>query len=214
MQNPRSITSRTSAALVFGMACFAAWPVWADGNVVQVEEFWELRVSQPDPDRSAPQTTMVMSPVDGLSGSHFLFTLNHVTAPGFEAGGLQVQQWDGADQVQECVASEIGALSHNEEVVTWTQRLTLTDGTLKFEVVDGESETWGSFGDGELALTTPTTLNRLNNYRPAVSLSESQVSYAENRVISLVLTKLRWIKDNGQVHEQNAPIPIDTSLDE
>lgn len=199
---------------MFGLACFTAWPVWAEGNVVQVEEFWELRISQPDPDRSAPQTTMVMSPIDGLSGPHFLFTLNHVTAPGFEAGGLQVQHWDGGDQVQECVASEIGALAHSDEVITWTQRLTLNDGTLKFEVVDGESETWGSFGGSDLVLSTSTTLDRLNNYRPAVSLNESQVSYAENRVVSLVLTKLRWIKANGQVQEQNAPIPIDTSLDE
>jgi hypothetical protein len=54
----------------------------------------------------------------------------------------------------------------------------------------------------------------LNSYRPAVSLGESQVSYAENRVGSLVLTKLVWVTEDGTVHEQNAPIPIDTTVGE
>jgi hypothetical protein len=40
------------------------------------------------------------------------------------------------------------------------------------------------------------------------------VGYAENRVVSLVLTKLVWVTEDGQVHEQNAPIPVDTSLDD
>jgi hypothetical protein len=56
-------------------------------------------------------------------------------------------------------------------------------------------------------------LSSLNGYRPAVSLSESQVGFAENRVNSLVLKKLVWKTDDGQTHEQNAPIPIDTSFE-
>jgi hypothetical protein len=205
--------SRARACLVFAVFCFAAAPVWADSDVVLVEEHWELRLSQPDPDRSAPQTTMVMSPLADLAGVHFLFILNHVTVPGFEAGGMQVQLWDGTNLVQENVSTEIGALDHEEEVVRWKQRLTLVEGNLVFRVVDGESETWGNFGGSDLTLSVPTTLTRLNAYRPSVSINESQVSYAENRVVSLVLTKLVWIDDDGEVHVQDAPIPIDTSLE-
>jgi hypothetical protein len=47
-----------------------------------------------------------------------------------------------------------------------------------------------------------------------VSITESQVGYAENRVTSLVLKKLVWVLEDGTVHEQNAPIPVDTSLDD
>jgi hypothetical protein len=155
-----------------------------------------------------------MSPIADLSDVHFLFVLNHVSAPGFEAGGLQAQYWDGDNLVQETIANESGALGSSGEVIRWVQRLTLTDGTLKFEIVNGESDTWGAFGGPDLSFSIPTSLSRLNNYKPAVSIGESQVSYAENRVTSLVLTKLRWIKDNGQEYEQNAPIPVDTSLDE
>ena len=92
--------------------------------------------------------------------------------------------------------------------------MTLEDDVLTFEVINGESNTWGTFGGGDLTFSVPTSLNKLNGYKPALSIGESQVSYAENRVTSLVLTKLKWVKENGQTFEQNAPIPVDTSLDE
>ena len=126
---------------------------------------------------------------------------------------MQVQLWDGTTLVDNHVADESGTLSHDDEVVSWVQRISLEDGTLTFQVSNGSSETWGSFGGGELTLSTPTSLTGLNSYRPAVSLTESEVGYAENRVVSLVLTKLVWVTEDGTVHEQNAPIAIDTSLD-
>jgi hypothetical protein len=210
----RAFETRVRGAFIFGLFCFAAAPVWAQSKVVQIEEHWELRISHPEEDRSAPQTTMVMSPIPHLAWIHFLFTLNHVTDPSFEAGGLQVQLWDGDTVIQENVSTEIGALSHDDEVIRWTQRLTLADDTLTFAIVDGESETWGDFGGSDLTISTPTSLDRLNWYLPSISLTESQVSYAENRVASLVLTKLVWVKDDGHIYEQNAPIPLDISLDD
>jgi hypothetical protein len=214
MPAPQLFATRARACLVFGVFCYAAAPVWAQSDVVLVEEHWELRLGQPDADRSAPQTTMVMSPLADLTCVHFLFILNHVAVPGFEAGGMQVQLWDGEDLLQEDVSTEIGALARDNEVIRWTQRLSLANGNLTFQIVDGESETWGEFGDGDLTVSVPTALTRLNAYRPSVSLTESQVSYAENRVASLVLTKLVWIEDNGEVHVQDAPVPLDTSLDD
>jgi hypothetical protein len=183
-------------------------------NVVQIEEHWELQVAQPEEDLSAPQTTMVMSPISDLSGEHFLFVLNHVNAPGFESGGMQAQYWDGDNLVSEAIASETATLANAGETIRWVQRMTVDNGTLTFEVVNGESGTWGQFGGADLSFSVPTSLNKLNSYLPGVSIAESQVSYAENRVTSLVLTKLRWVKSNGQTFEYNAPIPVDVSLDE
>jgi hypothetical protein len=202
-------------ASIFGTALICAQTAQAQSNrVVLVEEHWTLEVGEPDPDVSAPQTTMVMSPTGNLNGLHFLFTLNHVAAPDYEPGGMQVQSWDGEEFLQESVAQETGSLHSASETVHWVQRISLDNGTLTFQVRDGESETWNSFGGDSLTLHRPTSLASLNGYRPAVSLSESQVNYAENRVVSLTLTKLVWVTEDGQVHEQNAPIPLDTSLDE
>jgi hypothetical protein len=216
----RATAAKASAVIIPGLivlaVAIAAVTASAQtlSNVVLVEEHWELTIAQPEEDLSAPQTTMVMSPIGDLSDAHFLFILNHVNAPGFEAGGLQAQHWDGDNLVAESVANETGTLANTGETIRWVQRLSIEDGTLKFEVINGESGTWGQFGDGDLSFSIPTSLSKLNDYKPAISLGESQVSYAENRVTSLVLTKLKWVKSNGQTFEQNAPIPIDISLDE
>jgi hypothetical protein len=211
------LSRRTAAivrlALLFIFALAFAFPAWADSpRVISVEEHWELRLGEPDADRSAPQTTMFQSPDGDLEGVHFLFTINHATVPEYEPGGLQVQLWD-SDQLLESSSAGSGALSYNDEVVTWVQRITLENDTLTFQVREGASETWGSFGGGELTLNATTSLTNLNGYRPGISITESQVSYAENRVGSLTLKKLVWTTDDGEVHELNAPIAVDTSLD-
>jgi hypothetical protein len=177
-----------------------------------VEEHWELQLGQPDADLSAPQTTMVISPDGDLDGVHFLFTLNHATIPDYQPGGMQVQLWDGETLV-DAAAAGCGPLRHDAEVVRWVQRVSLEDETIKFQILNGQSETWDTFGGDSLTLSDHTSLTSLNGYKPGFSLSESQVSYAENRVASLTLTKLVWVTDDGQVHELNAPIPLDTSLD-
>ena len=221
MRRLRADAAKASALVLPGLILFAVCVIAAPSasaqsfaNVVQIEEYWELQIAHPESDISAPQTTMVMSPIAGLGDIHFLFVLNHVNAPGFEAGGMHAQYWDGDTLVQEAIAGENGALESSGETIRWVQRMTIEDGILTFEVIDGESDTWGTFGSGDLSFSVPTSLNKLNGYQPAVSIGESQVSYAENRVTSLVLTKLRWVKENGQSFEVNAPIPVDTSLDE
>lgn len=206
-QSVVSLSAFVGATLIATLA-------WAQSQqVVSVEEHWELRVTQPDTDRSAPQTTMVISPTSNISGLHFLVTLNHATVPEYSAGGVQVQQWDGEDLVQSRSTHSGATLDEFEEQITWTQRMTLQDGQLTFQVSDGRSNTWGDFGGDDLTLSVSTSLSKLNSYRPGTSLTESQVNYAENRVESLTLKKLVWVTEDGEVHEQNAPIPIDTSLD-
>jgi len=203
------------ASLVAAIGVLASQSAVADPNrVVSVEEHWELQVGEPDTERSAPQTTMVMSPTGDISGAHFLFTLNHATAPDYHPGGMQVQFWSGDQLADHHTSSASGAFANGSETVHWTQRMTLHDGQLTFQVVDGDSATWPTFGGDDLSVSTSTSLNGLNGYRPSVSINESQVSYAENRVVSLTLTKLVWVTEDGHVHEQNAPIPIDTTVGE
>jgi hypothetical protein len=198
-----------SWGVYFAEPCQAASP-----HVVSVEEHWELKISQPEIDRSAPQTTMLMSPTNNLDGVHFLFTLNHSTVPDYAAGGVQVQVWDGEELLDSESAHDGVTLEHNDETITWVQRTSIQDGQLSFQVLNGQSQSWGTFGGDSLSVSVPTSLNRLNGYRPAISLSESQVGYAENRVVSLVLTKIVWVTEDGEVPEQSAPMPVDASLDE
>jgi hypothetical protein len=201
--------------IICGAIVLNVSPALAESErVVQVEEHWELTLGHPDQERSAPQTTMVISPSDNLEGIHFFFTLNHANVPSYEPGGMQIQAWDGQVLQESHLGNKLGTHAYANEVVRWVQRMTIADGNLEFRIAEGESETWGSFGGDDLAIQVPTELSSLNGYRPGVGLTESQVSYAENRVESLILTKLVWVTEDGTVHEMNAPIAIDTSLDQ
>ncbi len=194
---------------------WSAAPALADApKVVQIDEQWQLVVGEPDTGLSAPQATMVMSPTGNLDSAYFLFTLNCRNFPDYQPGGVQVQRWDGNSVVDSGTGSVSEPLSQVGDTVSWTQRVTLQDGTITFAVVDGSSDSWGHFGNEDsLKLASQSSLHSLNFYRPAISLTESQIGYADNRVKSLTLKKLVWLTDDGQTHQLNAPIDIHAGLD-
>lgn len=207
---PRQLASASFALL----ACWGLVPATATAiEVVAIEEFWELNVGEPDAQRSAPQVTMVTSPVGSLDGIYFLFALNHQSHPEYAPGGMQVQLWNGGELVASHSSQEDQPLHHGDELVRWVQRTELKDGQLTFKIHSGESDSWGSFGGGSLKFSFPSDLSNLNGYLPAVAIEESGVNFAGNRVRSLTLTKLRWTDSNDQVYELNAPIDVDADLD-
>ena len=182
-------------------------------DVILIEEHWELHVGGPDAARSAPQVSMVMSPTGDVDNDFFLVTLNHWSYPDYAAGGIQVQRWNQETCYDVAQGSQQAPLADDEEVISWVQRISWVDGNLKFEVVNGNSESWGTFGtNGELTLTHPTELTRLNGYRPAVSIEQSGIGYAGNRVSSLVLKRIQWQTVDGVQHEMVAPIDIATDF--
>jgi hypothetical protein len=202
----RWITALAAACLVT--------PVRADNpKVLEVEEHWELQLGLPDTDLGAPQATMVMSPSGDLNGAYFVTTLNYQSTPDYQSGGVQVEEWNSGGLVSSGAGMSTGVLNQPEDVIRWTQKLTLHDGQLSYQVTDGSSNAWGSFGGDALKIDTQASVDRLNFYRPAVSLTESQIGYADNRVKSLVLKQLIWRTDDGQTHELDAPIDIHAGLD-
>jgi hypothetical protein len=197
------------SVLVIGVTASEASAI----EIVKVEEFWELKLGEPDDNVSAPQVTMAMSPTPTLDGRYFVFTLNHRTSPSYDPGGVQVQSWNGDYLGITRGGNHNGTLHHNEETITWTQQLYFYDGDLVFKVRDGQSESWGPFGGYSLRLQVPTSLTSLNDYRPGLSIEESGVGYAGNRVRSLTLKRLVWTTSTGEVYELTAPIDVDTDLD-
>lgn len=209
---------RSARNLMVALAALAAAGCFSSASlaieIVAVEEYWELSLGEPDAATSSPQVCMVMGAYQSLDEGYFVFTLNHHSYPEWAAGGLQVQRWSADEVAAFKSAPDEGTLHHANEKVSWVQRLSLSNGLLSFEVTGGTSQSWGSFGEeGELRLVNETSLQNLNRYRPAVSLGESGVAFAGNRVKSLVLTKLRWIDSEGNAYELTAPIDVDADLD-
>lgn len=182
-------------------------------EIVKIEETWELSVGEPNTVRNAPQVSMVMAPYADLETDYFVLLLNHRTEPSYAAGGLQLQQWDGEQLVNHCNGPSGNELNHTGETVTWTQTMSISGGVVTFEVSDGTSLSWGNFGgQGYLTKAITTGQANLNSYDPLVSINESGIGFAGNRVASLTLKRIRWTLSDGRQFEVVAPINIDTDL--
>jgi hypothetical protein len=84
--------------------------------------------------------------------------------------------------------------------------MSLTAGSLVFEIRGGTSTTWGAFGgQGYLKTLTGTSLTSLAEYNPAVSTKHSGIGFGANRVGSLVLQRFRFYMADGTVYESAEP---------
>ncbi len=186
---------------------FATEPI----TVVAIEEDWELVVASPDPNSTAPQVSCTISPLSHVNSLHAAFELNHQSQPEFTAGGLQLQVWNDEQPLVSRKFPSPAVLAADNEVVRWTQVVRLDDGLLTFEITNGTSATWGNFGgQGDLKASLTTNLVNLNGYDPSISIENSGVAYAGNRVTKLVLTRIRATLATGEVIEDTTPRVVHT----
>jgi hypothetical protein len=163
-------------------------------------------VGVPSATSDAPQVTCVISPVGNVASLHSAFVVNNHDVPTFVAGGLELQAWNDTALVGSQRFPNQAVLTTVGETIRWTQVMRLSEGKLIFEVVGGTSTTWGDFGgEGTLKVMVDTTLTDLNGYSPDISVEHSGVSYAANRVQSLVLKRVRVYTDAGLLTEDTNP---------
>jgi hypothetical protein len=140
----------------------------------------------------------VISPNATIDGVHTVFELNHITQPDYAAGGMQLQCWKQGAVAHHYSFHNANVLSKVGEVITYTTRMSVSGDKLHVEIHDGNSTTWGEFGDhGHLKCSTSTTLDDLRNYSPSVSVSKSRIGFAANRVAKLVLKRVRYYEADG-----------------
>jgi len=208
MAHPNHNTARRRWLLRFAVVLLVgAWavsPPAAQAAVVRVEEDWELVISDPDPNCDSPQITCTISPVGDIAAVHAAFDLNQRSFLEFNAGGLQLQLWNGETAVAQITGPSGGLLCTAGERIQWTQSMELAEGSLIFQVSGGTSTTWGAFGaEGSLRLSVPAGLSSLDGYDPRVTVRNTGVGYAANRVQSLVLKRVRYYSESGESWEDN-----------
>jgi len=180
--------------------------------VIRVEEDWELNITQPDTELAAPQVGTVMSPLQSTDGVFVVFLLNHRFNE-LALGGTEVQFWSGDYQFGARRDTK-PVLSSENEKVTWTQKLMVKGPVgsryLCFRVINGHSNTWGDFGGTEpLHMNLETTLEDLSGYSSQFSVHNSGVTYASNRVASLVLKAVRGYSATDElVFEETTPVVV------
>lgn len=192
---------RIAVVVAAGLVCLTGNVFAADpAEVARIEEDWEVQIGLPDPDNDAPQIINVISPQSGIGGPHVVFELNHQTLGNYGSGGMQLQRWDGDLDKGYCCGPKLGLLATENEVIRYTLSMGISASTLTFEVLNGTSTTWGTFGgQGYLKLSSNTTLTKLNTYDPYTSLKYSRIGFSANRVTVFVLKEVRCYAADGEL---------------
>ncbi len=214
-QQSSSVMTRRSACrrllTIAGTAPFAAVclqnanPAFAEeldpaNNIVRVEEDWYVQIGTPAPEEDSPQITTVLSP-GSFAGSFAVFDMNCATQPNFESGGVQLQLWRNGGINQSRSNTNWASLHIVDEEVRFTSAISIQDSNLVFEVLNGTSESWGSFGTGELKVQYPTWRSHLNQYSRQDSISNACIGYASHRVRCVAQQRVRYYKQNDQMQE-------------
>ena len=189
-----SVAARSLLVLVTAMASCAA--AQASSDVAKVEEDWELVLDEPSDGKNSPQLETVMSPFANANSIYGRLTWNYRELPDFQAGGLQMQAWNGSNIVLK-KSFNGNQLSTVGETITWTQRLESSSSQLSWRVVNGSSTTWGPFGGYQMEIAGYTNITHLNAYSPNVSISNSGITYGANRVIRLRIKEIRKYRSDG-----------------
>jgi len=180
-----------------------AVPAMAQQSVMRVEEDWKLVLNEPNNGLYSPQFHTVMSPYPNINGYYAQVLWNYKEVWDFEPGGLQFQTWIGEDLTRSRdFRSE--SLSTTAETITWTQRLSINGGTIRFYVIYGQSTTWGAFGN--YIIDADDGIDDLNSYDTNTSVHNSWITYGSNRVDSLVITEVRrYDHDNNLLSTDSTP---------
>lgn len=169
-------------------------------DIVHVEEDWELVVGEPDPNTAGPQVACSMSPFSNVNDTYFTTEINHRSVPWWAPGGISIHQWSGDWRIQSFDRADRSTMQTNDEVVRWTQSLDVANGVLTFQIRNGTSTTWGPFGYTNMVrLQTSWGVNSINSYSPDVSVANSGVAFAANRVKSLRLVQVRATLSDGSI---------------
>lgn len=210
--NIRVNSQRARAGRLALLAAAVAWVATCDvvqaqttpAGTVRVEEDWVLVVSAPAIADNSPQVTCAIAP-QNIGGGYLALDVNCHTQPGYSAGGVQIHVWSPNSPMLVANADKTAMLQTDNETISWTTRMALTPGqSLTFQILNGVSTTWGDFTDnGNLSLSVATTLMDLTGYSPTVSIQNSGVSYATNRVTSLTLKAIRWYSASGTLLAQD-----------
>jgi hypothetical protein len=169
----------------------------------RIEEDWRLVVNVPDPSIASPQIALDMSPAPGspLSG---LFLINYRDAPDFRAGGVQVELWHDALQLDQA-SSSAAVMELPDEAFTFTLYMERRDGRLYYGVERGQSETWGDLGDEGLHVGCYDVWNTFAAYRSSHSVENATIVLGSTRVQSLKLLQVRKYRADGPGIDYEGP---------
>ena len=171
-------------------------------DILKVEEDWMVILNVPGEDVDSPQFHTIMSPYPNLDNMHFQVNWNYREYPDFAAGGLEVLSWDG-ESLRRSQTMRTQQLSTSAETLTWTQSLVTNGNLISFQITNGQSTTWGTFGGMTLDRAHPLT--NLDTYAADTSVANSMVTYGCNRVDLIMIVEVRKYNEEGLLERDTTP---------
>jgi hypothetical protein len=169
-------------------------------TIVRVEEDWLVDIAFTNDNSTAPEIVTVFGPDDPDSGLHAVFELNHGTYPTFTKGGMQIQSWLGGWFIAAKQHPNLAELSTTVERIRYTCVTRVAPGRIVLDVINGDSLTFGQFGnDRSLRLRLQSHRPNLNTYNANHSIRHSRVTFGANRVNQFVRTEIRYHTDTGEI---------------
>ncbi len=172
-------------------------------RVVRVEEDWVALIRSPDSGNTTPQIVNVISPGGAHSDLTGIVELNHSSQPSFQAGGYQIQAWNGSSLQAAERGSEYRSLYQSMDRVEYTITMEKTDHGLSFGIVNGKSKSWGRFAHHGDCVTPGADNVSLEQYRPEDSVASTNVNVGAHRVEILYLKAARRHFSNGDVESDD-----------
>ena len=176
-----------------------------NGNLTRIEEDWYVKIGTPDPNSDAPQITSVIAPSWTLGGKYAVFDMNCATQPGFSSGGVQLQLWQDNAILQTKSNANWDSLRVVDEEIRYTSAMSIENGMLAFEILNGSSQTWGTFGSGDIKLQIATWRDHLGQYSPDFTAENSRIGFASHRVRRFTLERVRYYSANGLRSTDDTP---------
>jgi hypothetical protein len=204
MSMHRSLTRLFSSGLVavMAMVAYAESAVAGSGLYYRIEEDWELVLYTPDLSFPAPQVVVCMTPGD-LSNKQALFLINHHDTPLFNAGGGQIQVWDG-DTLKSYKSFQGPTLIRVGEVVRWTQYMERSGGKFQFGLSYVEGDAWGVNTAADLGgpVYFSDWKSIFDSYTSDNSVHDAAITFGADRVNSLKLKQVRKYPSTGGVETE------------
>jgi hypothetical protein len=184
-------------------------------TIDQVEEDWQVVIGSPNATEIGPQLTTCMSPVSDGSTPFFALDMNYRDYPSFRAGGMEAAVISNTDgSVLDYSTQGDGVLGTANETITWTQRMSLSGGKANYAIVNGQSTTWGTFGqaNGLDPISSTTAVTSLASYSPATSVAKSGVGWQSNRVSQMTLVRVRYYSDGQLISTDTTSRSVNLSI--
>jgi hypothetical protein len=170
----------------------------------RIEEDWQIVVQTTDIPAAGPQITTTMCPGPLEDHPDVNFNLNYREGDQFRPGGLQIEVFDGPGRLAN-ISARSESLATDNETISWTQSLSLSNGAVQFQIKSGQSNTWGTFGGDELSVAFTSSLSDLSGYKPDISIAKSGVGWQSDHVTSMTLVQVRYYSGTTLVTTDNTP---------